>query len=251
MKNVRVVLKGVAPLFTDPMDRATLEGLRTGKRPQIPKDRPAKDEAEGKVPTDPDRRIAIPIDNLNSCLVAAGQVVKIGKRQISSAERTDLYDLLTLKGDYIYLTDGNPNANGDAKQPTWKTDMRRGVGKQAKPPTAVCITRPRFDEWGFAVEFEYDDTTVDPSNLVKLFEKAGATQGLGGFRPNKGRGRFGRFRIVEWHETDIPDVRSKVLFTQNGQEVSSLGNGKPAEEPKKKRGKKAEAETEPAPTTVA
>lgn len=232
MREVRIVLRNKSPFLIDAMSRTTLLNLRakkktTGAAGDVPT--PGV-EALGKLYRDPDddRYIGIPVDNLVSCLVAAGQSqeCKIGRKQVSTAEKTELYSIIPeFKSAFLRFTDhaGIPyvvekdEAGKDQLPKGIVVDIRRGVGKQAKVPTAVAITRPLFHEVQFEVVFTFENERYSERLLFNLFKEAGLNCGIGGFRPNKGRGRFGRFAIREFHMTDIEASKDEVIITLNGQ----------------------------------
>lgn len=183
----------------DKMSDETLEGLATGVRPPEIKDRPAEAKAADKIYRDDDGTIALPVEMLMGALVFAGQKVKNGKKQISTAKTTTLFELLTISNVSLPLTNGNVNEKGELP---WVVDKRKGIGNQAKTPTAVCIIRPKFPHWEFDVEIEYDDKRINPAVVRQLFDTAGSSEGLGSFRPNK-KGPFGRFKVTVWDEEKV------------------------------------------------
>lgn len=246
MRRVRARFLGTSPLLCNPMSEETLEQLRTKKKKASAagSERTVEDEAAAQVPYDDDGHIALPIDNIIACLVDAGTAdhMKLaGKSKVSTKEATRLFSIMYFNSKFIVLDNGV-----DGGEPTWKADKRRGVGKQAATPTAVCIVRPRFDSWGFTLEFTYDSRTVDRSLIYALCKEAGVNRGLGGFRPNKGRGRFGMFRLVEWNEEATADEVLTVKVFIDGEEVDAAVAFKSAE-PAKKGGKKKAAPKTDAP----
>lgn len=199
MRKVRVHCVGISPLMMDKMSEETLRSLGDGVRLPEVKDRPPEEKARAKIYRDDDGKIALPIEMLMSALVFAGQKVKNGKKQISTAKATTLFELLTLNNVSLPLHNGQANAEGDLP---WVVDMRKGIGNQAKTPTAVCIIRPKFPHWEFDCEFDYDDKRVNGEVIRQLFNTAGSSEGLGSFRPNK-KGPFGRFEVTKWEEQKV------------------------------------------------
>lgn len=251
MREVRIVLRNKSDVLIDAMSRTTLLDLRSKrKKTTAAGDVPAPEvEALGKLYRDPDdeRYIGIPVDNLVSALVAAGQSpeCKIGRRQVSTAEKTELHSIIPgFKSAFLRFTNyaGVPyviEEDGEGKKTLPKgvvVDIRRGLGKQAKVPTAVAITRPLFHEVQFEVVCLFDDSHYSDRLLFNLFKEAGLNCGIGGFRPNKGRGRFGRFAIREFHMTDIEAKPDEVVITLNGKAYEF---GEEAAKVEKKDGKKA------------
>lgn len=195
MHTAKVTCTGVSPILMDPMTDAVLEGLRTGVRPNILRDRPAVDVAREKIYRQNGEKssIGLPAEMLFASLVAAGRNVKNGKKQVSTVKTTTLPDFFSIQ-DY-FLPFSNIKKKGK-KDDSWKVDKRRG---RLNDGTAICIVRPRFDKWEFEVTVEYDEKKADKSIIKALFANAGSAQGLGAFRPNC-KGPFGRFRVTRWKD---------------------------------------------------
>lgn len=208
MRRVKIHCAGVSPLMMDKMSDETLEGLATGVRPPEVKDKPAADKAREKIYCNDGGKVALPAEMLMGALVAAGQKVKNGKKQISTAKTTTLFELLQLVNVDLPLTNGQVDAStvvgNQAKsgEIPWVVDKRKGIGNQAKTPTAVCIIRPKFPHWEFDCEIEYDEKRVNGDVVRQLFNTAGSSEGLGSFRPNK-KGPFGRFQVTKWDEEKV------------------------------------------------
>ena len=199
MRKVKIHCLGISPLMMDKMSDETLEGLATGVRPPEVKDKPAEEKAAVKIYRDDDGKIALPVEMLVGALVFAGQKVKNGRKYISTAKTTTLFELLQVMNISLPLTNGQANANGDLP---WVVDKRKGIGNQARTPTAICIIRPKFPHWEFDCEIQYDEKRVNGEVVHQLFDTAGSSEGLGSFRPNK-RGPFGRFRVIKWDEQKV------------------------------------------------
>lgn len=229
MKKFLLEVVGITPLMMDMMSEATLDGLDTGIRAPEQKDRPSVDKAKGKIYRTGDGVIALPIEMLIGCLISGGQDVKNGKKQISTAKTTTLFDFLTILSVDLPLVDPNPVAGEVQKNVAqegdlaWVVDKRKGIGNQAKVPTAVCITRPKFPRWGFSVEIEYDEKKINIDTLKKLFEVALSSKGLGAFRPNK-RGPFGRSEVIKW--TELTDKKVKVESSVDHNRIPELAGAK-------------------------
>lgn len=218
MRRVRIVVVGKTPLMMDRMSDEVLNSLDNGVRLQLVKDRPSEEKAEEKIYVDQDGKIGLSPDMLLAALVNGGRNVKMGKKQISTASTTTLFDFLTVESEFLILTNCR-----DAELPQWVVDKRRGVSNQSKSPTAVCIIRPKFNEWGFEVTIVYDEKKAGRDTIMKLFAEAGCSQGVGSFRPNK-KGRYGMFRVSEWHEETLKIVDTTILVTLDGNEVEGGGS---------------------------
>lgn len=102
MRSVRILCLGVQPLMMDRMSDEVLESLDTGVRLQLKKDRPVEEKAEEKIYRDKEGRIGLSPDMLLAALVNAGRNVKIGKKQISTATTTTLFDFFQLKSEFLF-----------------------------------------------------------------------------------------------------------------------------------------------------
>jgi hypothetical protein len=190
---VDALLVGISPLLMNRMTEEQLLSLRkTGVKKGKSAGRPerTRDEAEPKLYVTKDGEPYLPTENVFSCLVSAGQMVRLdGKRQVSTAKGTILPSFLDLLDPYILLL------HPEGKPVEWEVDMRQG--RNPNGGEAVCIIRPRFDQWSFRLAMELDENESTEAILRDLVEKAGKRIGLGDFRPAR-RGPFGRFRIDEW-----------------------------------------------------
>lgn len=183
---VRIKCKGISPLLLNAKSREVTLSLRAkDKKPKnAPKPSP-HDEAASKLYMLPDGRLHLPLQNVYSCLVKAGQGVRLdGKRQVSTAKSTLLPSLMSIEDSEIVL-----------ESPGWEADVQGGVNPNGGE--AVCIIRPRFDEWGFVFHARIDTSEIAEQVIRELVDKAGSRVGLGDFRPER-KGFYGRFRVVGW-----------------------------------------------------
>ena len=199
MRNVKIHCIGISPLMMDKMSDETLTSLETGVRLPENKDRPALQKAAEKIYRDDDGKIALPVEMLMGSLVFAGQKVKNGKKQISTAKTTTLFELMQCLDLSLPLSNGQADAKGELP---WVVDKRKGMGYHGKTPTAVCVIRPKFPHWEFDCEIEYNEKKVNGDVIRQLFDVSGSSEGLGSFRPNK-KGPFGRFRVASWNEEKV------------------------------------------------
>lgn len=194
---VEIYCVGRSPLLMNRMTEESLHGLRKpgGKKPKTaPRPELPRDEAIPKLYTthDKKKRPYLPTENIFSCLVCAGQMVRLdGKRQISTAKSTILPSFITIVEPYVLLVDPD---DGES-EPAWEVDMRQG--RNPNGGEAVCIVRPRFDRWAFRLTVDIDDREIAEAVIRELFDKAGARIGLGDFRPQR-RGPFGQFIVNRW-----------------------------------------------------
>lgn len=194
MKRITFRAVGTSPMLMNAIADDLLEKLAKGI--STPKSKGADvdlDEiAEKKVYMDDGGVIGIPAQNLLAAMKFAGRSVKIGKKNVSTADTTALYSLCKLEGLFIPLDNGEPGT-----KPTWVRDMRRGVHRQGASKVMVALVRPRFDTWGFNGSLTFDDSVADEKTIRQLVETAGAKSGLCDFRPSCG-GPFGCFGVTSW-----------------------------------------------------
>ncbi|OGI17651.1 MAG: hypothetical protein A3J63_02530 [Candidatus Moranbacteria bacterium RIFCSPHIGHO2_02_FULL_40_12b] len=187
----KVTCRGISPILMNPATEELLNQLDGGAGARTPKDMVSTPEqkAERKIIRDENGNVGVPSSYLFSCLREAGRRVPYdAKTKISTKESTILPGLMSIVEIFI------PFIDQDAK---WEVDRRRGM--LPKDGTAVCITRPRFNEWAFAVTIEVDEGQVSPGKIKELFKVAGRMVGLGDFRPSC-NGQFGRFRVENWEK---------------------------------------------------
>lgn len=197
---VHVTHESLSPLLMNPMTEEILDGLRTRTSATKDRTKSVHDEAAEKVIRDEHGRIGIPVTMYFSCLAEAGRSVKgPDAKQISTAISTTLPSFLTIEDQFFPFPDGTD----------WVPDKRRGVGKQANTPTAVCIVRPKVIDWGFTASLVIDLLAINPETVIQLIRVAGRKIGLGDFRPAC-RGQFGMFKITRWQEVEEWDERDDV-----------------------------------------
>lgn len=71
-------------------------------------------------------------------------------------------------------------------------DGRRGSGKR------VWRHFPRFSTWGTTVELMIADNSISQEEFERTFNEAGALNGIGSFRKEKGN-MNGQFRVTKFH----------------------------------------------------
>lgn len=184
---VSIECKGKTPLLMNRVSDEELLKIRDKiKEPKGAPRKSPREECEGKVYKDLDGKPYIPIKWLYSCLVAAGQHVRLdGKRQISTATKTMLPQFLTLDSETIKLITPHP----------WEVDLQQGRNPNGGELVVLC--RPRFDAWGFQVDVSIDTREIAEGTIRELFDKAGVRCGLGDFRPAR-KGIYGQFIVDCW-----------------------------------------------------
>lgn len=194
LAHIRVNLIGITPLLFNAMSEATLLGLRdkSNKKRSTAAKPPLREEADGKVHRNKAGDPIIPLRMMMSNLIAAGQFIKLdGKRQLSTQNETILPGMLSVVSTEIRLLDSNGNPAAS------EVDIQQGTNPNGGE--AVCIVRPRFDDWRFEIEFEVDQNQLSQQIARDLFDKAGVWCGLGDFRP-RNKGTFGKYKVQKWEQ---------------------------------------------------
>ena len=75
-------------------------------------------------------------------------------------------------------------------------------------------TRSVCPQWAATVVIHYADPLIKPGVIARLLAGAGLLAGVGDFRPEKGKGTFGQFDVV-----DKTDKRFQALVKGAGREV--------------------------------
>lgn len=184
--HVVVTIKGITPLLMNPVSNDEL--LKIRDKIKAPKGAPRatpREECDGKVYKDAKGQPYIPSNMLWSCLVSAGQHVRLdGKRQISTAKSTVLPQFMTIDDTAMSLN-----------TPGWEVDMR--PGKNPNGGELVVLCRPRFDVWSFKVKITIDTREIAEDKIRELFDIAGKRCGLGDYRPSR-KGIYGQFVVDCW-----------------------------------------------------
>lgn len=190
MASARISLRaeGASPLLMNKMNEESLLNLwrkdrkATGSRgrPETP-----RDEAATKVYADKQGNPFLPTVCMMSALTGAGVFVKLdGKRQLSTAKSSMLGGMLSIEQTVLPLI-----------TPGWEVDIQQG--RNPNGGEAVCIIRPRFDQWAFDMSCIVDCDLLPIDRYRELFDIAGSRVGLLDFRPSK-KGTYGRFRFTKW-----------------------------------------------------
>jgi hypothetical protein len=188
---VRLRLSGITPLLINALGEDQLLAIRDKTKKAKNAAKPSvRDEADGKVYRLKSGDPHVPVRLLMSNFIAAGQFVRLdGKRQISTADKTILPGMLTI------LSHECPLVNEHDKPAKWEVDIQQG--RNPNGGEAVCIVRPRFDDWHLEVEIEVDQAQMPLTMARDLVDIAGSRCGLGDFRPQR-KGTYGRYKVAIW-----------------------------------------------------
>ena len=172
----KVVLEGITPML---QNRKVLEKAETMKKHWDP-----EAEARKALHTDAEGRPIVPEEYLRKMFVEVVKGLKLPSNKKLALKEAVPSDLQIIPSQ-IPIEPGN-----------WVVDIRpvniRG--------NSILRARPRFDEWkiSFTIKWEPQYLGKDfPETILRpLLERAGISKGLGDYRPGKGPGTYGRFRIV-------------------------------------------------------
>lgn len=196
MTELIIRCKGLSAMLMNPMTEDTLNGLATGVRKAVVKDRPFEEVANERIYRNDANQMGFPAINLISALKHAGRNIKNGKKGISTATTTTMFSFLEFPDEFIAF-----DGIDEKGEIPWRVDKRRGVMKNGAASVAVAIIRPKFDKWGFTVKVNLNEKLIREETIKALFVEAGSNAGLCDFRPSK-NGPFGRFEVVEFKSTN-------------------------------------------------
>jgi hypothetical protein len=191
--NVRATITSWGPgLLMNPMTSDLLDEL-AGIKPRVASDKdvPLQERAERKVIRENGEgggKIGIPVTYILAALIFAGRYVKNGKKQISTATSTTIYEFLSMEDEFF------PFTNQDEQM---IVDKRRGVSNNAGKTAAVAIIRPKFKNWEISMNIGIDTNIISPEVVKQLFAEAGRKAGICDFRPMR-KGPFGMFSLTGW-----------------------------------------------------
>lgn len=190
MKRIEVAIKGTSPLLMNRMSPEQLLALHTGDKKKFKVRPQPREEAQSRAYLTEDGIPYLPTENFMACLISAGMYIRLdGKRQMSTRTSTMLPGFLSIENPYLPLMGQNQSAA------TWEVDMRQG--RNPNGGEAVCIIRPRFDQWLFSVSMLIDIDSIAEDVIRELIDVAGSRIGLGDFRPQR-RGVYGKFKVTKW-----------------------------------------------------
>lgn len=193
MQRIEITLRGSTPLLMNRLSDETLLALHMKEKRKFSACRLPREEAALKLYQQENGEPYVPVENLMACLIAAGVFIRLdGKRQLSTKNSTLLPSFLSIENRFcpVLGTNGNPAS--------WEVDMRQG--RNPNGGEAVCIIRPRFDQWSLKLSVLAALDSISESTIRQLVDIAGANIGLCDFRPQR-RGIFGTFRVDAWNTT--------------------------------------------------
>ena len=186
MKSIAIEIKGKSPMlmhsdrFANPLDPLTKAHKElTGKRKKTDDDQIAiaKSEFIGGCYWNARTGFFMPAQNLDSCLIAAAKLQKLGVKFKQGVQV--LEDELPLIG-FEKLT---PEKLWEKPDYIDARGVKVGMAK-------IIRYRPIFRQWSLNATVMVNEDVVNISEVKKAITDAGALIGLGDYRP-----RFGRFNV--------------------------------------------------------
>jgi len=141
------------------------------------------------------------IDNLPTAedkLYSNGDGIYVPNEWIEGAMKNASTSFKRGKGSYKKLISSMVSVEPEQiriEPQDWVEDIRSAVNHNMRD-ARIIVVRPKFPKW--SLEFQLmveDDSLVDVAKEV--LAEAGRTEGIGGFRPNKG-GKFGKFEVIKY-----------------------------------------------------
>lgn len=175
MKTIDVEITGIAPLLQNrfPTEEHGHNISKATKKIYVP-----EDEAR-KCLYQRDGIIFQPAEHIYQSMIKASTDFKFsGKKTFKDVVTSSL----VVEPEEIPMISDKP----------YEIDTRPVVIQRAR----VLKWRPKFNQWKLAFTITIlDDTNISPANVKEILEKAGATKGIGDYRP-----RFGRFFVSSFKE---------------------------------------------------
>ena len=176
MKQINIEITGLAPLLQNrfPTEEFGQNKSKAAKKVYVP-----EDEAK-KCLYQKDGKIFQPAEHIYQSMIRAATDFKFsGKKTFKDVITSGIL----VEPEEIPLITKLP----------YEIDVRPVVIQRAR----VLKWRPKFNQWKLKFKLTIlDDTNITPANVKEILEKAGASKGIGDYRP-----RFGRFTVTEFKET--------------------------------------------------
>jgi hypothetical protein len=183
-KSLKLQITGVVPLLmhrgglADPLDSFAKQMKKlSGKKDKTDADfeELARTEWYGSLYLS-DGKPCIPGELVEAVMITAARRSKRGK-QVQAG--------LLCPDNYLLQYDGQAKIDDLWKNP----EYRLTVGVRVKQ-NRVMRTRPRFPQWKFMADIQFDSSMLNPEEVLNIARKGGEEVGLGDWRP-----KFGRFSV--------------------------------------------------------
>lgn len=127
----------------------------------------------------------LPVANLYKAIIEAGTFHKVGKRQITTRDRSLVPSFLWIDGEDMKIESPEP----------WAVHSRMVTNEATKGK--VPSHRPRWDKWHVSFVLSVDQSECSEKLARTLVNDAGRRIGVGSFRAER-KGTFGRFSVTRW-----------------------------------------------------
>lgn len=175
MKKINIEITGIAPLLQNrfPMEEHGQNISKATKKVYVP------EEEAKKCLYIRDGVIFQPSEHIYQSMIRAATDFKFsGKKTFKDV----ITSSIIIEPEEIPIISEKP----------YEIDTRPVVIQRAR----VLKWRPKFNQWKLKFILTIlDDTNLSSNNVKEILEKAGATKGIGDYRP-----RFGRFMVTEFKE---------------------------------------------------
>ena len=148
--------------------------------------------------------LGFPAAGFKAAMAAAALVTE-------GVKKSDVQKLLYVEGELIPVY-GNPYLRCDVVR---SADINR---------TPDVRTRAFVPEWATKLTISYTAPALTQTGVINLLANAGAVCGIGDFRQEKGRGNFGRFRIVNADDGDWARI---VQASNYAQQEAAMSKAEP------------------------
>jgi len=173
MQTVKVKIEGVAPLL---MNKFGMEGSDETKAKRRDEQYNTKEDAEKALYRDEKIGCYAPSTWIEACLRDTAKEFK-GKGKAS------------LKSTILSSVFVEPEKIALNKKTYDEIDLRPAVIQRNR----IVKARPRFNSWKIEFKINFNEERVTKETLEQILKEAGATKGIGDYRP-----KFGRFKVVEF-----------------------------------------------------
>lgn len=175
MKQISVEIQGIAPLLqhrfaTEEHGQNTSRSKKKVYDPKVEADKCLYKNAKGE--------IYQPAEHIFQSMVKAAVDFKFEKKK--SYKDVITSGIIVQPEEIPLVHDGD-----------YEIDARGAVVQRSR----IVRCRPRFNNWKLQFTIDIlDDENIAVPTLKEILERAGATKGIGDYRP-----RFGRFMVTQFH----------------------------------------------------
>lgn len=189
MKSIEVTLRGISPLLMNSNRGVNPLDPLVKQKKIIEKKRSRTDDDETEllhlkfllaIYYDKQAGVYIPAQNVEAMFRSAAKTMRKGTAAKNTAN-------VKVEPEFIPLIYDGPKDPEALWADTRFSDVRVGKLKSA---ASITICRPRFERWGIAFRFSFDETKFDSEEVIRLLELSGTDVGLCDYRE-----RYGHFTV--------------------------------------------------------